>query len=77
MALAPSEINDRFRSLISQVEAGKIEEDLPDTEMQLLTLARHGLVKAEHNEKGWWFKPLSGDPPPSPDPEQDEQTPAG
>jgi len=35
-------LNERQEELIKQVKAGKVTEDLPDTETQLLTLARQG-----------------------------------
>ena len=35
-------LNERQEELIKQVKAGKVTEDEPDTETQLLTLARQG-----------------------------------
>jgi hypothetical protein len=55
VALTDEELNDRQRSLIEQVRAGSITEDLPDTTDQLLTLARHERLTARNDENGWHF----------------------
>ena len=71
------ELNERQQSLVAQVEAGKITEEAPDTQEQLLGLARHGLIEATENEQGWWFKPARGETPAEPEPSPDEQTTDG
>lgn len=51
----PSPLNERQESLLKQVKAGKITEDEPDTEAQLLTLARQGHADMESDEDGYHF----------------------
>lgn len=67
------ELNDRQTALLDQVRAGEVTEQEPDTEVQLLTLARLGHLNAEHSEDGWTFTvPEDGREQPAPEPEPAE-----
>jgi hypothetical protein len=57
------ELNDRSKSLVAQVAAGQVTEDLPDTEEQLLSLARQGALTATHDENGWHVGVAEGQGP--------------
>lgn len=48
-------LNERQEELVKQVKAGKVTEDLPDTESQLLTLARLGHLSLDADEDGYHF----------------------
>lgn len=58
-----AELNERQQALVSQVEAGKVREEEPDTEVQLLTLARLGLIRAVNGPRGHTFEPLQAAKP--------------
>lgn len=49
------ELTDRQQALIAQVKAGDVEESEPDTEDQLLALARLGYLHAEAADGEWKF----------------------
>ena len=67
------ELNDRQAALVAQVRVGRVEEDLPDTEDQLLALARLGHLEAEHGADGWTFTvPAEPEPEGEPAPEPTE-----
>lgn len=48
-------LNERQEELVKQVKAGKVTEDQPDTESQLLTLARLGHLTISADEDGYHF----------------------
>jgi hypothetical protein len=56
------ELNERQQSLIGQVKAGQVTEQEPDTESQLLTLARLGHLEFTHDESGYHFRHVTDDP---------------
>jgi hypothetical protein len=49
------ELTERQQSLIEQVKAGEITEKLPDTQDQLLALARLGHLNGNYREGQWYF----------------------
>jgi hypothetical protein len=51
----PSPLNERQEELIQQVKKGEIKESEPDTEAQLLTLARMGHLDLDSDEDGYHF----------------------
>ena len=67
--VAPDELNERQQALIAQVRQGEIQEDEPDTEASLLTLARLGHLNVEHDADGYHFT-VADDGEPSGEPEQ-------
>lgn len=66
--VAPDELTDRQRTLVDQVKQGQVQEQLPDTEDQLLALARLGHLEATHDEDGFHYT-VPGVEPPEEEPE--------
>jgi hypothetical protein len=50
------ELNERQTALVKEAKAGKVKEGLPDTEDQLLALARLGHLTATYKDGEWSFK---------------------
>ena len=68
----PSPLNERQESLIEQVRAGQVTENEPDTEAQLLTLARMGHLSLSTNDQGGYEFTVSEQPQPQADPQPDQ-----
>jgi hypothetical protein len=57
------ELNPRQQALVAQVKAGDVTETEPDTEDQLLSLARQGHLAASYGPNGWSFELPGGSKP--------------
>jgi hypothetical protein len=65
----PSPLNERQEALVEQVRAGQVTENEPDTEAQLLTLARMGHLTATSNDQGGYEFTVSEQDQPQAEPQ--------